>query len=133
MTSSFSFRLPTDALRVTPVLRAGRSIARKEYIVLFSFSDPETAAGPDTVPAGLNWSESRGEAFAYPPPTDVDAERGDAIVRLPTVDTVQSSRELTLTVQAWAPVASVPDPVFLDAVLETELLGRPTIITAEEF
>lgn len=132
MTSSFSFRLPTDALRVTPVLRANRTVARKEYIVLFSFSDLEAATGPETVPAGLNWSESRGEAFAYTPPTDLNAERGDALVRLPTIDTVQSSRELTLTVRPSAPIASEPDPVFLDAVLETELLGRPTIITAEE-
>lgn len=131
MTSSFSFRLPIDSLQVTPVLRADRSVARKEYIVLFNFYDSGSTAGAETVPTGLNWSESRGMAFAYTPPTDFDTKRGDALVRLPTI-ALRPGGELTLTVKPSVSVATEPDRVFLDAVLETELLDRSTIITAEE-
>lgn len=130
VTLSFSFNLPTDSLQVTPVLRATRSVARKEYIVLFSFNDPGAPIGVENVPDGLNWSESRSAAFAYTPPTDIDPKRGDALVRLPTI-TLRSGGKLTLTVLASATGDAESNPVFLDAILETELLERLTIITAE--
>lgn len=129
---SFVFDLPAAAIPIRAHLQTTRMLKAKEYLATFKFDTGhvEDNAQPNT-PKNLQWSQGLQLPFSYIP-AGLDTQNTDFKQSiLPWLVVPAGTTTVNITIHPWEANKSNQAFPFKDAVLEIDLLGRPSLILAK--
>lgn len=127
MAETLSFKLLDIEQPVSPILKLTRDIQHKDYILTVEFIGTNSEIRKETVPTGLLWSSSLDCPFVYLP----DAKAPQTL-RLTEFAPPAGAKTATLTIRPWASRAHGMVKPYSSMVLQTTIIGRPSVIIGNE-